>query len=62
MIPDTLKADLVRTGTGGDHGNTFTAGESYMINITLYGPEEIEITATLTPWTQSDDDINIGQD
>ena len=36
------------------------AGESYLITITLYGPEQIKITATLTGWSQSD--INIAVD
>ena len=40
----------------------FAAGESYLITITLYGPQEIKITTTLDDWDTSDQDIKIGQD
>ena len=62
-IQDHLITDLVRTATDPESGDplAFAAGESYMITITLYGPEEIKITTTLTPWAASDD-IEIGQD
>ena len=59
-----LITDLVRTATTGDPATPkdFAAGESYLITITLYGPEEIKITTTLTAWDTSDQNIEIGQD
>ena len=59
-----LITDLVRTTTSGDPAApvAFAEGESYLVTITLYGPEEIKITTTLTAWTTSDQDIKIGQD
>lgn len=40
----------------------FEEGTSYVVTITLYGPEQIKITATLTGWVQSDDEIEIDPD
>lgn len=41
-------------------GNTFIAGNSYNINITIHGLTSIDITATLTPWGNGgDSDIEI---
>ena len=59
-----LITDLVRTATTGDPATPkdFAAGDSYLITITLYGPEEIKITTTLDAWDTSDQDIEIGQD
>lgn len=61
-----LHTDLERTATetvGNENvAKAFAAGESYLITITLYGPEQIVINTTLTAWTASDDDIAIGQD
>ncbi len=64
VIPGKLIADLIRTGTGStaDAGDPFVAGESYLITITLYGPEQIVITTKLTAWQKSDQDIAIGAD
>ena len=62
---DRVIADVVRTtltGGAGSAPKAFEAGESYLITVTLYGPEEIKITTTLTPWTPSDDDIEVGLD
>ena len=58
LIPGTLKADLTRENPA----NSFSKGESYLVKVTLYGPEEIEITTTLTAWTASGDNIEIGED
>jgi len=59
-----LITDLVRTTTSGDPAApvAFAEGESYLVTITLYGPEEIKITTTLDNWDTSDQDIKIGQD
>ena len=61
-----LITDLVRTTTDEDPEDpqplAFAEGQSYLVTITLYGPEEIKITTTLTAWTTSDQDIKIGQD
>ena len=61
---DKLVTDLVRTTTDPQTSEAlaFAAGESYLVTITLYGPEEIKITTTLTAWDPSDNDIQIGQD
>jgi len=61
---DKLVTDLVRTTIDPQttEALAFAAGESYLVTITLYGPEEIKITTTLTAWDPSDDDIEIGQD
>ena len=64
-IEGTLKADLIRTAddaTTASGKKDFAAGESYLITVTLYGPEEIVINTTLTAWTASDQDIEIGED
>ena len=57
-----LESKVVRTTKESDGvtPKAFAAGESYLITITLYGPEQIKITATLTGWSQSD--INIAVD
>ena len=57
-----LESKVVRTTKESDEvtPKAFAAGESYLITITLYGPEQIKITATLTGWSQSD--INIAVD
>lgn len=34
-----------------DGKNTFLAGESYKVNIIVYGPEEVKFDVTLAPWT-----------
>lgn len=58
-----LVSKVVRTQkTDGNTPDDFQPGESYLITITLYGPEEIKITATLTGWVQSDDDIVVDPD
>lgn len=63
MIGGTLHTDLVRTQqTTPGTPDAFEAGASYLVTITLYGPEEIVINTTLTKWTQGDQDIAIGQD
>ena len=59
-----LESKVVRTAKK-DDGVTpkaFAAGESYLITITLYGPEQIKITATLTGWDQQDDEIVVDPD
>ena len=62
-INDNLITDLIRTSTGtGTTPLAFAPGESYLITISLYGPEEIKITTTLTAWTTSDQNIEIGAD
>lgn len=58
-IPTTpLKATITRQ----DPANSFNAGESYKVIISLYGPEEIKITTTLTAWDEQADVIKIGED
>ena len=59
-----LITDLERTTTSGTPAApvAFAEGDSYLVTITLYGPEEIKITTTLTAWNTSDQDIEIGQD
>ena len=57
-----LESKVVRTATGTDGPKAFAAGESYLITITLYGPEQIKITATLTGWDQQDDEIVVDPD
>ena len=65
LYTDKLITDLVRTTTDEDPEDpqplAFAEGESYMVTITLYGPEEIKITTTLNKWNSSDN-IEIGQD
>ena len=59
-----LESKVVRTAKK-DDGVTpkaFAAGESYLITITLYGPEQIKITATLTGWDQQDTNIVVDPD
>ena len=64
IITGQLITDLVRTATEGTPATpkAFEAGSSYLITITLYGPEQIVITTTLTAWEQGDQDIEIGKD
>ena len=50
-----ITADITRTNPA----NVFEAGKSYNITITLYGPQRIEITTSLQPWTNVDDNITI---
>ena len=59
-----LESKVVRTTKESDGvtPKAFAAGESYLITITLYGPEQIKITATLTGWSQSDTDIAVDPD
>ena len=59
-----LITDLVRTATSGSPATpkAFEGGESYLVTITLYGPQEIKITTTLDAWNASDQNIEIGQD
>lgn len=59
-----LESKVVRTAkeTDGVTPKAFAAGESYLITITLYGPEQIKITATLTGWDQQDTDIVVDPD
>lgn len=46
-----LASELLKTGSGESAGATsFDAGKYYTITIIIYGPEEIEITATLDEW------------
>ena len=71
-VPDTatpvaqpaLESKVVRTAKEADGvtPKAFAAGESYLITITLYGPEQIKITATLTGWDQQADDIVVDPD
>lgn len=64
-ISDKLVGDVIRTtlvGGPGSAAKAFEAGESYLITITLYGPEEIKVTATLTRWISSDQNIEVGMD
>ena len=63
--PTPITADIVRTSLTGGTGSApkaFAAGESYLVTITLYGPEEIKITTSLIPWTTSDQDIEVNAD
>ena len=59
-----LESKVVRTTKESDGvtPKAFAAGESYLITITLYGPEQIKITATLTGWSQSDTNIAVDPD
>ena len=59
-----LESKVVRTTKESDGvtPKAFAAGESYLITITLYGPVDIKITATLTGWSQSDTDIAVDPD
>lgn len=59
-----LESKVVRTTKESDGvtPKAFAAGESYLITITLYGPEQIKITATLTGWDQQNDDIVVDPD
>ncbi len=59
-----LEKEVVRTTKESDGvtPKAFAAGESYLITITLYGPVDIKITATLTGWSQSDTDIVVDPD
>lgn len=59
-----LESKVVRTTKESDGvtPKAFAAGESYLITITLYGPEQIKITATLTGWDLQDTDIVVDPD
>ena len=59
-----LESKVVRTAKEADGvtPKAFAAGESYLITITLYGPEQIKITATLTGWDQQDTNIVVDPD
>lgn len=48
----TVKAEDVER-TDGESMATFKAGEAYNINIFVYGPEEIVVTASLTDWNDA---------
>lgn len=50
-----ITKDLERTTPG----DVFEPGKSYNVTITLYGPEKIEITTTLEPWTNVVEDITV---
>ena len=62
IITGQLVTDLVRTHQTNSVPDPFEAGSSYLITITLYGPEQIVIKTTLTAWEQGDQDIEIGKD
>ena len=40
-------------------GIAFEAGKSYKVVMTIHGPKLIEAKASLTPWEESDDEINL---
>lgn len=50
-----ITADITRTTPT----DVFEAGKSYNITITLYGPQRIEITTSLEPWTNVNEEISI---
>ena len=61
--PTPITADIVRTSTDtSSNPLAFAAGESYLVTITLYGPEEIKITTTLDAWDLSDQNIEVNAD
>lgn len=43
-------------------GAAFEAGKSYVINLTIYGLEKIQISVSLTDWDTNTEEINLGQD
>lgn len=54
-----IKAPVVKDKETGDLiSDTFVTGYSYRVKLTMYGLEEINITAELAPWKQGDD-INL---
>ena len=55
----TIKAEHVKK-TDGSYADSFKAGESYNVYITIYGFERIEVSAELTPWKDGGDvDVDI---
>jgi len=55
ISPAPITADIKRSTST----DVFEAGKSYNVTITLYGPEKIEITTSLQPWTNVDEEISI---
>ena len=39
--------------------SNFEAGKSYKVVMTIHGPKIIEAKASLTPWEESSDEINL---
>lgn len=57
VVVPPIKATITRQDT--NTNPSFVKGESYTVTITMWGPEEIEITTTLVPWVNSTDVISI---
>ncbi len=47
-----INIDDVATASASQKGSTFEPGKSYDITLKIYGPEKVEISATLKDWVQ----------
>jgi len=60
IVMPTYKTTIPTTASA-LNTTTFEAGNSYEIGITLYGPEEIKITTTLTAWEDGGTDTIVAE-